>query len=538
MKREQSEQKIIYRQAAKDLLRIGSATLPLQIIKAAFPFANAIITSKIGSDERNAVTLINAFTDLSNNVFYGPLSQVQTRISSATKDEVGREAQGSWIYALVLSLPQILLLTMTKPILTSSGQDSTVTDIVTRFFKIYVGAVPLLGLLLVSEQVGLGTNIIYFPVITQAIGLGSYLLLSTPLALGEFGVPKQGIDGAAYGSLARAAITTTITFGSFAYLSRRGRRLAEYKIYNRHHDLKTIVVDSLKKGLPLFFIIGSEVGMMYAINMMVGKFDADMLSAQLVVSQYQDIMLIFSSACGTAAQNMVASNLKKNPQHAMVYGNLSVLFSLAPPILFTVLALLIPETLIRIFIDPNDPDDQNIVQMLVDKKLLLISGVTNIAMAIRYVYTQALMGANKIDLALLGNMLTTWIGVCAGITASCYLENDQILYLNIGLSAGFIISGIAQSINWFRKAKNLPLENKPEEQPASSSADESKSEEEPEPEQPLPLSPSKLGLNSRDDEISRFNVFNCCKSKKRSDTYRLLEDEDQNNSRSSWCAIL
>lgn len=456
---------ISYKGSIKKIVRVASATLPIQVIKVAFPFLNSIILSHRGVTDRNAALLINSMEDFTRNVMNAPLYYVQTAIgmlnNKKDKGKIGQTAQAGWLFALLVSIPQVVILVLSKPILDAIGEDRDTTEVVKDFFNIYAISMPLLSLQLVNEQIALSTEKIYFPVVILTCGLITYISLAYPLAFGAWGAPELGIDGTAWAFFCRGIVYTLLSFGGLKILSRPNKMFSPFNLFKWDGEgflavLKTLCI----KGAPLFLILSSELGIMYVTNILISRLNDKFLTPQLIISQYQDTLLISTWAFAIAAQNEISNNVKINKQNVMRLGNVSIGLSFITPVIYTSIVLFAPQILLIPFIDPNDPENQYTVNLLINDKLLLISAVSYFLLNLRYLTTQALVGIGQTGVVLTVNMLLTWLGVAlgAGMAFGGLDQDNGIFSLNLGLLVGFFLSGVAQTVHWAYKARPSVLE--------------------------------------------------------------------------------
>ena len=451
-------------QAIGNILRVSSATIPTQFFKIALPFASSTMLARLGPEQRNAATLINAFIDITYFVFNSPLSLTQSLVikySAEQPEKVGPIAQGAWVFAILGSIPQLAILGFSEPILKACGQSPVVIENVKAFFNFYMIGVPFLNMQLVSEQVGLGTKKIYLAPITQAASLVAFVLMAYPLAFGSWDSPKLGLTGVVDGFLVRAAIMTLVSFGTFAVLSRRGEIFAPYELFRyggseRSQAIKDTVKNLFNSGIGLFFLTASEIGILYAATLLIGKSDRNNLSAQLVVGQWTDILLIFSSALGTATQNLISDNMANKKQNIRRYIGLGQASSCVVPLMYTAVVLFNPEILMRPFVNS---DNHNLENTLINQKLLLVSALNNWLIGIKYINIQAFVGMGKIrDPLVILSMLTTWISIPIGYALDEHTDWNTTVCYNAGLSIGFIISTLLLTIILFAKVNELTNE--------------------------------------------------------------------------------
>lgn len=458
---------ITYKDAVKKILVMTSATVPLQIIKTAFPIINSIILSHRSVPIQESAILINSLIDLSYNVMNSPLYYVQTSVGKLNGDpkkqkEIGSATQAGWVVAIGVSTLQIVLLLLSEKILNTIGEDPAITKLVQRFFNLYVVSVPMLSLQLVTDQMALSTDQIYFPVVIQGVALLGYGACAYPLTFGKWGAMNLGIDGASLAMITRGLIYTLFSFGGIAILSLPRRMFSKYRLlYIERNEIFANIKELSVKGIPLFLIISSEIGIMYINNMLITRASSNFLTPQLIISQYQDFLVVFVSAFATAAQKEISNSMAKHKQNIRRLGNVSIGLSSVIPLLYLAMVLINIDLLMKPFINPNDERNKETVQIIKNNRLFLISGLCNLLLNIRYVTTQALIGTGKMDAALLICMLLAWSGIAVGVLLNLVFKMDAILSFNIGLAVGFLISGFAQVVNWIFKSSLASLNASP-----------------------------------------------------------------------------
>lgn len=111
------------------------------------------------------------------------------------------------------------------------------------------------------------------------------------------------------------------------------------------------------------------------------------------------------------------------------------------------MTLLMPRVLMRPFLDPDKPENAEVVNILTSEKILLIGGINLLLVSVRVISAQALMGADRMGIPLVATMLSTWLGVGLGCLLAFYFGYG-IVGMSLGLGAGLFLSAVSQGIYW------------------------------------------------------------------------------------------
>ncbi len=212
-------------------------------------------------------------------------------------------------------------------------------------------------------------------------------------------------------------------------------------------EVEKSFVTLAKQGGGLFFMFLFELGGSFTTNIWIGQLGLKELSAQLVVSRWQPIMLTPVLGISSVAQMLVANTFKDRPRSSLRLGNVATLLATGVPILYTLLTVFTPKLMMAPFLDLHDERDDPIVEMLTDGKLLLISGLSLIANSIRMTLGQALFGKNKV----VWPMVINFIGIFSGVGFSYLLgfaEDMGITGINLGTFIGQVIGSIGAYLYW------------------------------------------------------------------------------------------
>ena len=446
----------------RELFFVFSGTFPLRAIKTLVPFLATLALVRVGSGEENseilaASNIINTLEDFTSVVFNGPLCFVTTVIGEAMSNRdyrtVGKEVQIAWSIALICAIPQFVTMHYVKSILQWKHieQPNYVQSYSETFFHIYLYSVFLLSLSCVTDQAMQTTNRLYYPNIIHLVGLGVTAFLSFGLGLGKFGMPELGVVGIAWALLARAITNFIFLHGHLVWASQNNGYFAPFSIFKKQTEIWGSFKRQAMNGYGLFLVFASMFAATFLINLRVGNtMGQSALQAQLVINQYQNFMLLPSLGLAAAGQILIAKRLKGEEEYENVLseqrnkeiyflGNMASFFSAAIPILYGIFSLAAPRLLMRPYFNPDNADNIETVDILDQKKLLLISAGIILLKSIHMCIAQCLMGASKIGFPMLFGLASDWLAMAlAWGVAKTVVELN--LFVGLGEAIAFTFS--------------------------------------------------------------------------------------------------
>jgi Na+-driven multidrug efflux pump len=449
MRLKKSSMRSVKKSFVREMFFIALGTLPLAVLKGAPTFTNAVLLSRVGNTAGNATTLVQSLVDLLMNTCNAPLQYICTAAG-----QLNDNGQGPGQHATVLLksgaamsflvvIPQVLVGVFSAAILRGLGQSQDEAQYAQSFFDYYVISMPLSSLVVVANQFFMGFKKVHYPVLTQAIGVLFYGS-SVGVIMASHPTNQEKMAGAGQ---ALVVFSGTTCLASLVVLCSRASHFGIRGQGGGESDEKQLLKENfskmLKNGLPLFIVTLSEVGILSLVNFLVGHADTENLRPQLVLTQYQDILLMFSSAMATATQIQLANNSKDKRAVVETVKN-GLLLAMIIPTIYLLIALSAQNKLADPFLSVEGEEAIVDRKILSTNKLFIVSAINSIVMGFRFVATSALMGLDKIDLKLVLNMFSTWLGIIFGVILERCAGLHSILAYNLGLTFGFSFSAILQ----------------------------------------------------------------------------------------------
>ncbi len=176
-------------------------------------------------------------------------------------------------------------------------------------------------------------------------------VLGFALIFGRWGLPEWGIEGAAIAAL------VTNSLGAVALMAYAVRRLPQYGLLTRlwRPDWPTLG-RVFRLGWPIGGQLLAEVGLFAGSAVMVGWVGAVPLAAHGIALQLASLTFMLHLGLSQAATVRTGQALGRGDARGVRQGAVAaIILSVGTALLTSAVFLLMPETLISLFIDPNDP---------------------------------------------------------------------------------------------------------------------------------------------------------------------------------------
>jgi len=312
---------------SKEILKLAIPISIFNLTTVLITIVNGLFLARLGTNELAAGALIGITQLTFTMIFSAPLFSISSIISRLNGEnkyiQMGNVMRQGILFSMLLSVPAIVGILVTKTILSGIGQPTHIIELVSRYFKAYVWCMPASMLLTCSQQFLLGlkkTRLITY------IGVISFIIsvtLSYILTFGKMGFPSLGIAGLGYAQSARIilmllfivmVIASTKEFKIF--------KLLPQKPFSEFIELKKL----FKLGWPISIHAASECLVLFILTLIAGKMGAMALIAQQISTQYIQFLSILFLACSQSASLMVSQSIGQNDWKAMERYSISSIF--------------------------------------------------------------------------------------------------------------------------------------------------------------------------------------------------------------------
>lgn len=343
--------------------------------------------------------------------------------------------QGFWMAIAVATILVPIVLSM-KPVYLALGQDPEVVEIaqgymVYGFWMLY----PVLGMMVLRAFLSAfaATRII---LVVTLVGVVVNAALAYVLIFGHFGFPRMELRGAAIAT----GLVNLMMFGALlAYV------LTERKLKRFHVLVRFLKPDwprffeILKVGLPIGITVAAEVGLFSVAAMLMGLLGTNETAAHAVAVQLSATAFMVPLGLGMAATVRVglaygrgdAEAVRKAAWAAVVLG---VGFMTLTASLF----IIMPHTLVSIFLDARDP--ANADALMLAASYLLVAGLFQIADGAQVVAAHSLRGLSDTRIPSLLAIFGYWfIGLPVAYVLAFVLDMRGVgVWLGLATGLAFV----------------------------------------------------------------------------------------------------
>ena len=423
-------------------LILGLPLVAAQIAQMLIGVTDTIMVGWLGAEELAAGTLSFQFIFVLLIFGYGLGASMITLTALSLGS--GRITQVRWTFRMGLwSLlgfsclfqivlwfsPEILLLLGQEPsiiALTSSYMFYAQWSLIPAF--LYVG---IRSFLTAIER---PLDVLFIAIL--AIGINA--LLNYLLIFGNYGFPRLEISGA---GLATLLTNTFMMLLGLLHLSRTSL-FGKYKLFSRFAIPRWFTLgEVLRIGVPVGFAIFAETGLFMATSIMMGWVGTIALAAHGIALQIAGLAFMVPLGLAQAASVRVGRSYGSQNYDDITRASRSVLlitvcFSSAAILLF----LSIPDTLIGVFLDSQDPDFDAII--LYGVPLLWMAALFQLVDSLQVVAAGLLRGLKDTKVPLYIAIFSYWlIGVPTSYILGFWLKLDGVGIWG-GLALGLAIASI------------------------------------------------------------------------------------------------
>jgi MATE family multidrug resistance protein len=413
---------------------ILALALPLvggHLAQFAVGLTDTVMIGWYGVEELAALVLASSYHFtifiMGSGFAWAVMPMVAAAAGTADDTQVRRVTRmGLWI-SILFGLAALPLYIWSGPILRALGQDPQVAANAEIYLRIIaIGLIPsLLVSTLRSYFAALGrTQIVLW------VMLGSALLnaaLNWALIFGNWGAPELGIAGAA---IASVAVQIAAILALMAYARTATRPYALFQRFWRPD--RTAFARVFRLGWPIGLTNLAEVGLFSASAFMMGWVGTTALAAHGIAITLASATFMFHLGLSNAATIRAGRAYGQRDEPELRAGAAAAIaLSLVMALLTVAAFVTFPEPLVRLFLDPTEPEAPAIVAL--GATLLILAGLFQLADGAQVMALGLLRGVQDTKVPMIFAALAYW---AAGIPAS------YLLGFTFGWGAPGIWSGL------------------------------------------------------------------------------------------------
>lgn len=373
--------------------------------------------------------------------------------------EIGRRAhsvrdirrtfrQTLWLVAL-LSVPLLLILWHTGPILGFLGQEPHLAALAQDYVRAYMWSIPLF---LATLAIRNFLSALERPMWSLVIGIAGVLgniIFNYVLIFGKLGLPALGVVGAGVGSLLTNAMMVLLMI-AVIYRDRRFRR---YHLLGRWWRSDWQRLRQLTRlGLPIAISHAFEAGVFSAAVMLMGWISVAAVAAHAVALQIASLTFMVPMGLAQAATVRVGiGHGRADPDHIRRAGWVSFVLGTGFMTAMALLLWLFPGALAGLFIDRADPANAEVVALAI--QFLIVAAFFQIFDGAQVVGQGMLRGLHDTFVPMLFALFGYWV---IGIGVGAWLAFDAGwggAGIWTGLATGLAIVAVLMLARWMLRVR-------------------------------------------------------------------------------------
>ena len=349
----------------------------------------------------------------------------------AEEDEVSIRRvtrMGLWLsifYGLVVTIPFF----WAEDILIAIGQDAEVAGLAHIYLQIVIWQmIPALIVMTLKAFLAAmeHTAIILWATIGTAVMNG---FINYALIFGNWGMPELGIKGAAIASLTVNLITVLILV---AYIT---KVLPQFELFkNFWRSDSEILRRVYQLGWPIGLTSLAEGGLFRASAVMMGWIGAIELAAHGIAIQLASLTFMVHIGFSQAATVRAGRALGRRDELSLRRGGITAIgMSAFYAVVTSVIFLALPETLVALFIDPNEPERANLLR--IGASLVMVAALFQLVDGLQVLALGLLRGVQDTTVPMFMATISYWV---IGLPVS-YLLAFTLGLGGVGLWLGLVI---------------------------------------------------------------------------------------------------
>lgn len=436
---------------------LGLPLVGAQLAQVSINVTNTVIIGRIGAAELAAAVLATQFFYLfwmfGSGFAYAVMPLVANAVGAGDSRSVRRSVRmGLWATCLYSALVMVPLW-FTEAILLAIGQDphvSALAGLYARFFQ--WSMLPYLGIFVFRSYLS-ALERPRVVLLMTVIGALANAALNYVLVFGHLGFPALGLPGSGIASV----ITSSLVLLLLVAYTRRAEFLRRYELYDRFWRFDaTAFKDVLRLGWPIGATILAEVALFTAASVMMGWIGTIELAAHGIALQIASVSFMVPLGLAAAATVRVGTAFGRG-EAADVGRAARTALGVATAISVCAAASfwLMPETLIRLYLDAADPDAPRVLAVAVP--LLLVAAAFQIVDSIQVTASGILRGLKDTRTPMILAVVSYWLvgmPVAYGLAFPVGLGGVGVW---LGLAIGLLVASVLMTGRFFLRERTQGL---------------------------------------------------------------------------------
>lgn len=395
-----------FRAHARATLALGLPLIGGHLAQFAIGFTDTVMMGWYGVPELAALTLASSlfFTLFlfGSGFAWAVMPMVATFAAQGDGVSVRRATRMAlWLSGLYFALV-LPIMWFSAPILRGLGQTPEIAGLAQIYLRIAsLGMLPALGVMVLKNYLaGLEDTRVAMVVTLAAAALN--VPANYALVFGNWGAPELGIAGAAVASVLVQSVSLAMVAG-YAL-----RKRPEHELFVRFWRADTEMFGRVfRLGLPIGLTTLAEVAMFAAAALPMGWLGNVPLAAHGVALQITSATFMMQVGLSNAATVRVGNALgRRDLGHLMDGAKVVAVLGAVGVALSMALFLLLPETLVGAFVDPEDPAREEIIAT--GKRFLFIAALFQLTDAAQVLHLGLLRGLQDTRVPMIMASVAYW----------------------------------------------------------------------------------------------------------------------------------
>ncbi len=363
--------------------------------------------------------------------------------------EVRRSVRMALWLAMVSGLFGMALCWQGEAVMRLTGQSEAISDRAGDFLRIIMWAmIPMIMASVLRNFVSALGRPIFATAIT-GVALIASLVFNYAFVFGNLGAPALGLEGSALASV----LTSLVQLASYVVAILMDRRLRRYRIFGNWWRAEwSRLRELIRLGSPVMVIIIAEAGLFSGAAFLMGRIGEAELAGHTVALQLAALAFQIPFGVGQAATIRVGYHYGAQ-DHAAIGRAGWVGIGMAAAFMTTTAAamLLVPELLLRIYIDPNAPANAAMAAFAI--QFMAVAAAFQLVDGIQAVAAGALRGLQDTRVPMVLAIFSYWVpgfGVAIWLGFYTPLQGTGVW---IGLAIGLVFSAVLLTWRWARRER-------------------------------------------------------------------------------------
>lgn len=318
---------------------------------------------------------------------------------------------GNWLSILfgLIALPAFVF---SAPWLRALGQPPEIASLAQDYLRIAgLGIVPALMVMVLKSYLAAleRTRVVFW---VTALATGINVFVNYALIFGNWGFPELGVRGAAISSVLVQVVSLLGVSGYAVFV------LPHHQLFSRIWRIDRDVLRTVFRiGVPIGMTNLAEVGLFTMSSVMMGWLGTVALAAHGIALQIAAIAFMIHVGLSNVATIRAGNALgRKDVFHLARGAKTSIALSVILSLLVVLLFVTLPDEMVSLFLDPDDPQ----------REVILVTGVALILVAAIF---QFFDGAQVVALGLLRGVQDTRVPMIMAV----------ISYWGVGLPTSYLL---------------------------------------------------------------------------------------------------